>query len=548
MADERARPAPSATGTLQQRPLVHLLVYVRNKHLTGELEVRAADGSSSGTITFWRGRITLVRNAPPVEYFGAIAYELGRIDDQTQNETLLEVATKKKLHGDVLVERGSITPEQRDAILFEQTCRKVQHLFLLPPESAFAFYELAPSASLPAFSIDPIAPVWRGLRERPPQASVREVLATTTNAALKMVNEAPVAQAGFFADEAAVCAMLTSKPCTLAELRAASTLSSDRVDLLAYLLLITKCADLAPLTASQPPPPMFARPGSVPPPPMSPSTAPPPGIPGTRRPTPPPTDPSRYSFRVPTSPTLPPGHTPPGMPKIPILRAPVLGPSDLGPSGVTQRAQAIESEDFFAALGLVDGASEETVRGAYIAHMRVWHPDKLAPELAFVRKDVEKIFNHLTRAHEMLTDRDARRVWVAARAAKQRSKRPRNEVVEEIEKAIAKRDFSAAEGESRSLAEADPEDGDAQALLAWSIAQAGEASDHALKTALSLLDSAVNRDHQCKRAYYYRATLQKRLGNAQFALRDYQRVIQLDPGHVDAKREARILEMRMRKV
>lgn len=544
MVDGHDRPAPSATGTLQQKPLVHLLVYVRNKHLTGDLVVQAPDGSSSGTIRLWRGRVSFVRNVPPVEYFGSVAYELGRIDGATQNETLLEVATKKKLHGEVLVERGSITPAQRDAILFEQTCRKVQHLFSLPPESPFAFYDLPPSPEEPPFSIDPIAPVWRGLRERPPVESVREVLATTANAALKMVNESPITQAGFFADELAVCNMISAKPCTLPELRAASSLSSERVDLLAYLLLITKCVELVPASASQPPPPMYAQAGgrgSVPPP----SAAPP----VSKRITPPPAEaPSRYSFRVPTSSTMPPPMAIPGAPKVPVLRAPVLGPADLGPGGVMQRAQAIESEDFFAALGLVDGASEETVRGAYIAHVRVWHPDKLPPELMHVKKEVEKIFNHLTRAHEMLTDRDARRVWVAARAAKQRSKRPRSEIVDEIERALAKREFSAAEGEARSLAEADPEDGDAQALLAWAIAQAGEASDHALKSALQLLDSAVNRDHQCKRAYLYRATLQKRLGNAQFALRDYQRVIQLDPGHVDAKREARILEMRMRKV
>ncbi|MBS2018023.1 MAG: DnaJ domain-containing protein [Deltaproteobacteria bacterium] len=541
MAETTERPAPSATGTLAQRPLVHLLVHVRNKHLTGELEVRAPENTSSGTITFWRGRIASVRNVPPVEYFGTIAYELGRIDDATQNETLLEVATKKKLHGEVLVERGSITPEQRDAILFEQTCRKVQHLYMLPPESTFAFYESAPSPTPPTTSIDPIAPVWRGLRERPPRESVREVLATTVNAALRMANEAPVSQAGFFADELELANRLTAKPCTVAELHVGTSLSSDRVDLLVYLLLITKCAELVPASASQPPPPMFAQATGRR------SLTPPPAV-ASKRITPPPrTSSSQYSFRVPTSSTMPPPGVMAGMPKIPVSRAPVLGPLELGAGGVMQRAQAIESEDFFAALGLVDGASEETVRAAYIAHVRVWHPDKLPLELSHVRKEVEKIFNHLTRAHEMLTDRDARRVWVAARAAKQRSKRPRNEVVDDIEKALARRDFSAAEGESRSLAEADPEDGDAQALLAWSIAQAGEAGDHALKTALSLLDSAVNRDHQCKRAYLYRATLQKRLGNVQFALRDYQRVIQLDPGNVDAQREARILEMRMRR-
>ena len=73
------RPAPSATGSLATRPLVHLLVYARNNRLNGLLELHAPDGAG-GSLSLWRGRIHDARTQPAVAYFGTVAYELGFID------------------------------------------------------------------------------------------------------------------------------------------------------------------------------------------------------------------------------------------------------------------------------------------------------------------------------------------------------------------------------------------------------------------------------------------------------------------------------------
>src|SRR6187397_286633 len=119
MADAPAhRPEPSATGTLASRPLVHLLVYARNRRLTGKLELHAPDGRE-GIIQLWRGAIVAARTAPPIAFFGAVAHELGLIDTTTLNTTLLEISKSKRLHGEVLVEHGALTTTQRDDILCE---------------------------------------------------------------------------------------------------------------------------------------------------------------------------------------------------------------------------------------------------------------------------------------------------------------------------------------------------------------------------------------------------------------------------------------------
>ena len=573
-SDERA--APSAVGTLASRPLVHLLVYARNRNLTGTLELHAADGRD-GTITLWRGRIQHARTQPAMAYFGAVAYELGHIDTSTLDATLLEISKSKRLHGEVLVERGSITRHVRDQILGEQICRKVHHLFSLPPEASFAFYEAKPAAQEPAFTLDPIKPAWLGLRAYPLVESVREVITRFEHATLHMSNEGPAGRAGLDDDELALCDALTWKPMTLAELRATAALPAARVDLLVYLLVITKCAEPAPapVAASASSPALPAVPvkkesqRSMPAvrasqPTIAAVRASQPSMPAIREtePSMPPVTAARpsgesgevrvsMSFRVPSAPAI---KTSGGSgPRIAAQMVPVFSPADLGAVGIAHRAATIVNEDPFSALGIPEGSHVEAARAAYFRLSKLWHPDRLPADLAPFRLEVEKVFEHMTRAHRTLTDADARRDYLAGggsgvtRGSAPAGARPRAEMIREIDQALAKREFHAAEAASRHLAGADPEDAEAQALVAWATTLAGEGSEDTLRAALPLLDKAVNRDRHCERAHYYRGTVHKRLGSNAAAFRDFTRVVSLNPKHIDAQREIRIYEMRARK-
>lgn len=571
-SDERA--APSAIGTLSSRPLVHLLVYARNRNLTGNLELRAEDGRS-GTIKLWRGRIQDARTQPAIAYFGAVAYELGHIDTSTLDATLLEISKSKRLHGEVLVERGSITRTVRDQILGEQMCRKVHHLFSLPPETTFAFYDAKPSAQEPAFTLDPIKPTWLGLRAYPLVENVREVLTRFEKATLRMSNEGPAGRAGLDDDELALCDALTWKPMTLAELRATAAIPEARVDLLVYLLVITKCAEPAPAPAPASSPvlpavtPNTESQRSMPAirasqPSIAAVRASQPSMPAIRESQPsmpavasakPSADSGEVrvsmSFRVPSAPAI---RTSGGSsPRVAAQMAPVFSPADLGAVGIAHRAATIENEDPFSALGIADGSSVEAARAAYFRLAKLWHPDRLPADLAPFRLEVEKVYEHMTRAHRTLTDPDARRDYLATgvsgapRGSAPAAVRPRAEMIREIDQALAKREFHAAEATSRQLASADPEDSEAQALVAWASTLAGEASEDTLRAALTVLDKAVNRDRQCERAHYYRGMVHKRLGGNAAAFRDFTRVVNLNPKHIDAQREIRIFEMRARK-
>jgi len=113
--------------------------------------------------------------------------------------------------------------------------------------------------------------------------------------------------------------------------------------------------------------------------------------------------------------------------------------------------------------------------------------------------------------------------------------------------AIGKREFLVAEETARHLVSLDGDDADALALAAWAAARAGEAAEEVLRTTLPAFDKACRTDTYSERAHFFRGVVHKRLGGSAAAFRDFTRVTQINPKHVDAQREIRIFEMRARK-
>lgn len=526
---------PVAHGSLSTTPLAHLLVYVRNKRLTGALELSAPSDERRATVDLWRGRISDARTTPPVAYLGAVLYEMGFIDAKTLDASLLAVANEKKRHGEVLVASGAITALQRDQALIEQACRKVHHLFSFPDDTTFAFYEPARGPAVaarePPIVLDPLAPVWRGIRDRRPEKNVRDVVAKYGRVPLRMVNEGAVDRVDLTAEERDLCDALALRPMTIAQLRGLGRVDAARVELLVYLLLIGKCIEPVAERATEPPPAF--RTSSVP--------APPSGQYARRPP----------SFRVPSASSIP------AMPRASSLPPPaaapadsgtVVSPADLGPSGLTARAAEAARQTPFEVLGLPDDAPAEAARASYFRLVRVWHPDRLPLELAASRADVEAIFAAMTRAFRTLTEPEARSAYLAARSTgRALERRTRAEIVRDVDRLLAKRDFAAAAAAAKSLHDTNIEDAEALALYAWAEAHGGEADEARLRASFAMLERAVNIDRFCERAYYYRGMIAKRLGNGAAALRDFMRVVQIDPKHVEAEREIRLHEMRTKK-
>lgn len=506
--------APSAVGTLAQTPLAHALIYVRSRRLSGRLELIAPDARRA-SMTLWRGRIVAVDT------------------------------------GDGVSERGG----RSDDALVEEVHRKVHLLFAWGPDTRYAFYDTNVEVGGAAIAVDPVGPIWRGICDYPPSAFVEETIRRVGGSAL---NAIAAVSARLPAAEMALVDALGLRPMTIAEMKGASSLAPNRVELLVYLLVIAKCIEAVSGVRAHPS--TGALPTTMPSGPMA-AIRPSPlsGLPvQSIRPSGivPTVTPSATRMSVPPARTL----TPSRMPAQPGASTPapapartsaapprVLTPAELGAEGIVARAAAIENDDYFHVLGVPDNASIEAVRAAYVRLAKTWHPDRAPSELrGVVYNDIAKIFSHMTRAQQTLCDAEARRNYLAAKSGKTKV-RPRSEIMREIDHATNRRDSGFVVQLCQELIDNDADDAEAMARQAWASVGFGEADEEALRAALPKLERAVNTNRTDDQAVYHRGLLHKRLNNVPAAFRDFARAIQLNPKHVDAEREVRIFAMRARK-
>ena len=91
----------NANGTLAQTPLANALVYIRNKKLTGVLELKAPGGREA-KIDLWRGMIAHIATTPAVARFGSVVYEMGLIDAATLDASGVDSVKQQKPQADLL--------------------------------------------------------------------------------------------------------------------------------------------------------------------------------------------------------------------------------------------------------------------------------------------------------------------------------------------------------------------------------------------------------------------------------------------------------------
>lgn len=476
-----ARASNTLTGELRSRPLAVLLAGAAERGTSGTFTF--THGTRRDSLTLRLGNIAVVRTSDPIAYLGGILYELGAIDTATLNETLYEVASAKRLHGTILVERGAVTRERLDEGLAEQTFRKVHHLFSLPDEAKWMFREdvdeLAGSRDDDRPAVDTWQAIWRGLRDQGPASHVGRTLAKIEGG-IHLKDLRAVERFALAPEELSLCERLHAQPNTVAGLVTSSPLVADRTKMLVYVLALARCI-----------------------------------------------------VRVETAPA---------------------SPSELGVDGIRERARRIDEEDPHATLGLRSGASLEAARAAYFRLARLWHPDKIPEELAEVRSECSHVFFRLGEAHRTLTDVSARfsvdalvgPEAVAANDSVRPPPAPRV-TLRDIDGALARNDLAAAAEAAHTLTSTGAAGPDARAVLAWCAAGAGAITEpQALATALAALDKVLTGDPDCVRALFYRGQVLKRLGRVELAIRDYRKAVRLDPRHVDAQREMRIHEMRLR--
>lgn len=549
MLAARFLPAPSAYGALTERPPEHLLLYVRTKKLTGSLIFTGSNASPVAVVAVEKGNVRKVRSQQPA-HLGGILYELGHIDAEALNRTLAQVSTSKTPHGRVLRQQGLIDEAALAQGLVEQMERKVAALIALPRDTTWAFHDevdaLAGYGGDDWPTVDSLGSVWRGLRESPyfeaiELASVRArcmhlALKAGAEATLTRLSEAEAGLVRAFRDGAIYDDII----CELSD--------NAKTRLFYFLLLAGALEQTPPRKPSQEvevPRVTVSTPPSM-------HTTPVRGTPTVE-------PPQHPSFRMP-APLRPsrPGMTVSGM----QARAPDSAPASVRSVGGAAAApprdprQAIDDLfdslgqlDHFALLGVTHGASMDEVRAQFFRMSRQYHPDKQPRDLADLEEKCTRITARLIDAYRVLSDVKLRASYIAERASLAPPASRKNESPKELAQLALRvmlRSFTEAmEIIDRAKGADTGEDPEVGTIHAWIVAQdPARQSPEALKESVLVFDRLTRECTDNADAYYYRAQLHKRLGQATHALKDLKTAAEYNPDHMDASRELRLFRMR----
>jgi tetratricopeptide (TPR) repeat protein len=539
-----------ATGTLERTPLIHLLVYCLDRALSGTL-VLQDPGNLRHAVLFQRGVPVKVKTGGAVAPLGRLLVEQGLASVPDVEDALVASRTLGTPLGKALVDDGKLPYPKLVEALKLQWQRKLLHLAALPAATAYGFYEkdlLEAWGGSEPVPVDVLAVLHAAISLGGEPEKMTAALAALGERPLKPCAGVDFRRFGLSDRGRAVLDLLRVKPMTLAQLEGAGVASPAVVRQVIYTFLLTRHLDLG---GSQKPP-LGAEPAA------SPTSTTEAGRAAV----------GRLKLRniqkgggiVEVNP--PRNQTAP-LPSILSELFPEAqaepAPAPLSPElearrqEILDRAVAIERENFFTMLGIPQDAPPAAVQAAYFALAKVWHPDRLPPELTETREQAARIFAHLSEAFQTLSDTARRAEYIkliqqGGGSPEEQAKVTRAlEAQSEYRKAeilLKKGDLAGAERFAQAAVEKDGEQPDYLAILAWIRACKPAASPDDIAASVRLLDTALGESPNHQRSLWYRGSLLKRLGKESLAILDFRKLLDLDPRHVDAAREIRLHEMR----
>lgn len=256
--------APTAQGSFAKTPLPHLLVYALEQRLSGTIELHVAEASVA-TILFVQGMPSKVRTTEEIHWLGEVMVEMQLVTPEQLTASLDALQTSPKLQGQALLELG-VAPDALDLGLRAQLERKIEHLFTLPGDTEFAYFDGVDALARyggPPTPIDPLPVLWRGIREAPAWEHVDATLRRVGGLGVRVHPQCPVDRFQFLKNELGAVDLMRQKPVRVVEIAGSKIVSPSVAQLLVYCLVITKQVELVDVAAARSPgTPGFAGPVS----------------------------------------------------------------------------------------------------------------------------------------------------------------------------------------------------------------------------------------------------------------------------------------------
>jgi len=212
-------------------------------------------------------------------------------------------------------------------------------------------------------------------------------------------------------------------------------------------------------------------------------------------------------------------------------------------------AQTVRAQNYYWALGVKPDDPTEVVDQAYEALARSFHPDRYRQRPEEDRRLAQEIFDRLTEGHRVLRDAARRRSY----DAKLGKQRPSEVVVGQASSGAARelydlgmqhlranRHREAVEA-FRQAARMLPDQADFRAALGWALFREAPADARAGRAARAELLRAIQLDPKSHRARDYLGHFYAQTGQADLAIAEFEKLLELDPSALDVADEIRRL-------
>jgi hypothetical protein len=568
---------PTTEGSFHKTPLANVLLYAREKRLTGTLVVHiepedealraVLDVAGASRIVFEDGRIAAVELPRVVDNLAWVLREMELISDDvfaTAQEAIDggadEVATVLRLR--------AVDPLKLDAALREQARRKVLALFGFP-DGRYAYYnavDLLDGAQRLRTPEDVFPVVWRSYRDhRPDESAVRGVLEKVGGRFIRLRDGHEFDRFEFGEDLGTASTQLRVAPSSVEQLVGLGK-DPGLVRAMVYLLALTKQVEamsaatalasqsmaprplisVAPLREGVPSiaPPMNAdltggsRPVFSAPAPVaseSPATVSEPEV--------------QPSGDVPAEPSE--GSDEPTAAAAPEAPAAESGENDPRYKAAKVQLNRMEHWTYYEMLDLKPSATQDEIRAAYTRLATQYHPDRAPiPELKSLFTEIFALFNAAFGALNNPKGREQYDESIAGGGGTPAAQKQVQAVLETVqdthraELMVKRRDWVEAEKILRRVVAVSPDDISANLMLAQCLLQI--APQQHFKDIVVMLRKVIDTTENNDKAHYLMGMALK-TNNDKRAMGLFKMALEMNPGNVEALREVRLFEMRKEK-